>query len=257
MKPLKLLFTFSAILLVASNIAAHEFMVKPIHTDAKVGDKIGLSAMVAHRLMVSEEVEDTNYLSISLFENGKKGSEVSLTVNNQLLTVDGVVTPTKKGGAIIAGHREAMVWSKTTTGWKVGDPKKIKGVLESSKYEKFCKVQLTVDGSDNGYDAVIGDRLEIVPLSSPNSTKPGEEISFKILFDGKPLSANVQAGFDGFSSQNNAYCFTADSDENGVITVPVYRDGLWFVRVSHDAEPKNKELYKKHNIRAIYVFEIK
>ncbi len=239
-----------------STLLSHEFMVKPVHTDVSSGDNLPFSAMVAHRLMVSEEVEDTSYLDVTLFENGEKSDEVELTVNNQFLTVDGVVSPTNKGGAIIAGHRRGIIWSNTTSGWQAGDPSELSGVIESNIYEKFCKVQLTVDGSDEGYDAVIGDRLEIVPLSSPLAAEPSDEMQFKILFDGEPLVTTVQAGFDGFSKLNNAYAFSADTDQNGIITVPFYRDGTWFVRVNHEIIPEDDNGIKKHNMRAIYVFDI-
>lgn len=253
----RLLQVVTTIALTASALFSHEFVVKPAHTDAKSGKNIPFSAMVAHRFMASEEIEDSSYVDIYLVENGKKSKEVALTENKQFLTLDGVVTPTQKGGAIISAHRRAMAWSKTTKGWKIGDRKTLKGVLETNLYEKFCKVQLSVDGDDTGFDTVLGDRLEIVPLSSPLAARPGDELSFKILFDGKPLAATVQAGFDGFSPYNNAYAFSGDTDENGVITIPMDSKGLWLVRVSHDAKPKDEKNHGKHNIRAIYVFEIR
>lgn len=253
----RLLQVCTAVALSVSSILAHEFVLKPVHTDAKVGSKLPLSAMVAHRFMVSEEIENIDYVDIKLVEAGKKGESISLKPNDAYLTLDGVVEPTKKGGAIISGHRKAMAWSKTTQGWKVGDKKTLKGVLESNLYEKFCKVQLTVDGDDSGFDTVLGDRLEIVPLSSPLNARPGDELSFQILFDGKPLAATVQAGYDGFSRHNNGYAFSGDTDESGIITIPMHSKGLWLVRVNHDAEPKDKKTYGKHNIRAIYIFEIR
>ncbi len=246
-----------AALISASSLFAHEFIVKPGQCDAQAGQKVPFNVMVAHRFMVSEEVEDSSYVDITLYQNGKKSEESELTVNESFLTLDGVVTPKKKGAALIVGHRRAMAWSKTTQGWKVGNKETLKGVIESNLYEKFAKVLLVVDGDDTGYDAVIGNRLEIVPLSSPDKARAGDEVSFKVLFDGKPLASEVKAGYDGFSRGNNTYAFAGNTDENGVITVPFDSKGLWMIRVDHTVTPEDEKKYGKHNMRAVYIFEIR
>ncbi len=246
-----------AVLLVSVNLYSHEFIVKPVHTDGDVNKPIPYSVMVAHRFMMSEEIEDSSYVEISLIEKGNRANGSELTANKSLLTLDGSVTPTKKGGAQIIAHRKAMPWSKTTKGWVVGNKETLKGVIESNLYEKFCKVQLVVDGDDTGYDRVVGDRLEIVPVSSPEKARIGDEIKFRILFNGKPLASTVQAGFDGFSKGANTYAFSGDTDENGVITIPFHHAGLWMVRVDHTVPAEDQKLYKKHNTRAIYMFEIR
>ncbi len=244
-------------MLLATSIFAHEFIVKPQQSDATVGKAIPFGVMVAHRFCISEELEKSEYVNISLWEDGKKSKEADLAENNAFLTLDGTVTPTKKGGAIIAGHREAMAWSKTTKGWAVGDKKTLKGVLETNLYEKFAKVLLVVDGDDSGFDDIIGDRLEIIPLTSPAAARPGDEIQFKVLFDGKPLTTTILAGFDGFSKGQNTYAFSGDTDENGIVTIPFYSGGLWFVRANHTIDAEDQELYNEHNIRANYMFELR
>lgn len=241
----------------AGSLFAHEFIVKPQQVDAQVGKPVPFGVMVAHRFFVSEELEDSSYVDLSLYQDGKKGERVGLSENSSFLTLDGTVTPKKKGAAIIAGHRKAMPWSNTTKGWVVGTKETLKGVIETNLYEKYTKVLLVVDGDDTGYDAKVGDRLEIIPLSSPAKARPGDEIKFQILFDGKPFTTNVLAGFDGFSKGNNTYAFSGDTDENGIITIPFYRDGLWMVRVQNTIPAEDQKLFNEHNIRASYMFEIR
>jgi uncharacterized GH25 family protein len=244
-------------LLAACNIYAHEFIIKPNQTDGVVGQKIPFCVQVTHRYMISEEIEDSAYVDIALFEKGKKGPESKLFVNESFLTLDGTVTPAQKGAAIIPGHRRPVAWSKTTQGWQVGNRKTLKGVLESNLYEKFAKALITVDDDDTGFDAVVGDRLEIVPAASPAKCKVGDKLSFKVLFDGKPLATEVKAVYHGFSREKDNYTFTGETDKNGIAAVPITSKGLWMVRAENTVPPEDKDMYGKHNIRAVYIFEIR
>ena len=239
------------------NIYAHEFVIKPNQTDAVAGQKIPFSVQVTHRFMISEEIEDSASVDIALFEKGKKGSESRLFVNESFLTLDGTVTPVQKGAAIITGHRRSVAWSKTTQGWQVGNRKTLKGVLESNLYEKFAKALIIVDNDDTGFDAVVGDRLEIVPMASPTKCKVGDKLSFKVLFGGEPLKTEVKAVYDGFSRENDSYTFSGESDTNGVAAIPITSKGVWMVRAENTVPPDDKDMYGKHNLRAVYIFEIR
>jgi len=45
--------------------------------------------------------------------------------------------------------------------------------------------------ADNGFSAVIGDTLEIVPVTNPATIRPGDEMTVRVLFKGQPLTTNV------------------------------------------------------------------
>jgi len=56
-----------------------------------------------------------------------------------------------------------------------------------------------VSGDDDGYKKATGQKPEILPESNVMKTRVGEEMTFKILLDGKPLKSPVNATYDGFA----------------------------------------------------------
>lgn len=236
---------------------AHEFVIKPSHCVVDAESDVPFQVMVMHRAMVSEEIERREYTDIALFADNKKGEPVSLVENEIWQTLDGKVTLPKEGAALIVGHRRAIPWSKTTKGMEIGNKETLKGVIESSLYEKFCKVLLLVDDDNTGFDAVIGDRLELVPLTDSDDFKVGEEVAFQVLLDGKPFVGVVSAGFDGFSIGNNTFAFSGETNAQGIVQIPLGEKGLWYVRVATVVTPEDTDLYKDHNITALYVFDVR
>jgi uncharacterized GH25 family protein len=57
------------------------------------------------------------------------------------------------------------------------------------KIEKFSNALVNVTPADNGFSTVIGDILEIVPVTNPATVRPGDEMTVKVLFKGQPLVA--------------------------------------------------------------------
>ena len=250
---------FSGILLTLALIfsplaMAHEFIIKPVNMAPEPGEKLPLSVISAHVFMVSEEMEPLDQVDVSLVR-GETNKTVNLVKNPTLMTLDGIVTLEDQGTYILSGHRKGMLWSQTTQGWKQAGKKGLSGVISSGKYEKFCKVLVNVGKYDEGYRQVMGHDLEIIPMENPAGKKVGDEVAFKILFKGAPLSTKVYATYDGFSRHPNTYAYFTETDENGVGIVKIHHAGRWMVRVENKIETKTED-YDTHALRAVLVFDI-
>lgn len=210
--------------------------------------------MSCHVFMVSEEMEPGDQVDVSLIKESSV-TPITLQANPTLMTHDGVALCETEGYSIISGHRKGMIWTQTTQGWKQASKKGLRGVIASGKYEKFCKTLIKAGHPDHGYDKIIKDKLEIVPMTDPATVKINTEMEFKIIYDGKPLSTEVYATYDGFSSTPNTYAYFTQCNDQGVAKVIITHPGTWMVRVQKKVEQPTQD-YDSHVMRAILVFEV-
>lgn len=233
---------------------AHEFIVKPVQMQVSVGQKVPFSVISAHVFMVSEEMEPLDQVDLSLVK-ANEIQKLTLKPNDMLLTHDGIADLKQEGTHILAGHRKGMIWTHTTQGWQQASKKGLQGVLSSGKYEKFCKTLVVAGQSDEGYKKILGHQLEIVPLGDPKQAVIGKDLRFQILFDGKPLSTEVHATYDGFTDAPNTYAYFTEADENGVARVKITHPGTWMVRVQHKLTEPTED-YDQHVLRSVLVFGV-
>lgn len=195
------------------------------------GAKLPFNIMATHVFMVSEEVEPVNTVKAWLFE-GDKSTPVGLKENHTLKTVDGTVTPSRKGIAILAGQLHESI-----------EATKVAGSNRSQriKREKFAKTLVTVSADDDSDKKVLGHKLEIVPISSVTKARAGDELSIKILLDGKPLRSQLFATYDGFSRRSMTFAYVTESATDGLAVVKVTSPGVWTVRVEKRIEANAKE----------------
>ena len=239
---------------VAPEALAHEFIIKPVVLKVQPGETVPFSVVSAHKFMVSEEVEPIEFVKVALV-SGSGSTPAPLTENQVLMTLDGQVKPEAAGTVILAGHRESVIWTNTSDGWKQGSKKGLSGVISSGKYEKFCKTLLTVGQSDDGYKKVLGHKLEIVPLSDPAGAGVGDYLGFRILFDNKPVAGEVLATYDGFADKANTYAYFTETDENDEAWVKITHPGTWMVRVQQKIDQPTDD-YNEHVIRSVLVFQV-
>ncbi len=224
---------FAALLLIGE-VRAHEFIVAPDSREAAVsGKSVPVSVYSTHVFVRGEELEAPESTRLHY------GDQVLvLTPNTERRVYETGVTPKSGGVAIVAGHRLPML-------------------SKNVRYEKFAKLLLPVDGGNKGHDRILGQRLELVPLNDPFAIKPGDELSFRVLLDGKPAAFDaVYATYDGFCDIPGAWAFTAPPVAHGEARVKIGAPGLWTVRV---ALPVNAagEGYEREDLRAVLTFPVK
>lgn len=254
MKPLVRILLVTAFSFgVIGQVFAHEFLIKPESWNAyKAGQELPLSVYSTHTFMTGEEVEDPK--TVELFYAGEK---VALTPNQAWLTQDGRITLKAGEAAIIEGHRLPMLWSETPQGGAEGGRSVNKDAITAGSYEKYVKLLLAVDGNTDGFDKVLGHKLEIVPISNPLTAKVGDELQFKVLLNGKPAAFDtVEATYDGFTDIPGAWAYSAAPVQHGLAIVKITAPGLWIVRVGITLPNKTAE-YDEEVLRAILIFPVK
>ena len=254
LKGLVVCFLLMSGVVLATPLCAHEFMIKPVKMTVHSGDTLPFSVLSAHVFMVSEEVEPVNTVSVTLVSEAGD-TPVQVMANDRLLTLDGAVPVLGEGTAILSGHRDGIIWTQTTSGWKQAPKSACKGVVSSGKYEKFCKTLITSGHPDSGYARVLGQALEIVPVTDPASVSVGDEMTVKILYKGKPLATEVFATYDGFSDDPGTYAYYSKSDAQGLVRVKMSHDGTWMIRVENKEETQTAE-YDASVVRAVLVFKV-
>ncbi|HLA94373.1 MAG TPA: DUF4198 domain-containing protein [Pyrinomonadaceae bacterium] len=98
------------------------------------------------------------------------------------------------------------------------------------RYSRYIKGLMQVgDKRDKTFAKRIGLKLEIVPLENPYSKKAGEELSFQVLFQGKPLKDKTI-----FADNRDGEAISKQklkTDAQGKTTVKLDRKGIWLVRL--------------------------
>ena len=102
----------------------------------------------------------------------------------------------------------------------------------------FAKLLFQVgEKMDDTYKKVLGWPVEIVPDRNPGSLKVGDQIRFKILFDGKPVfgvRAKLWNRFDNRTTLQNIY-----TEQDGTFEARISSPGPWMVTVMKMAPSKD------------------
>jgi uncharacterized GH25 family protein len=241
--------------LVVWNVAkAHEFIVKPAAMMVQAGAELQVSGLSTHIFFISQELEAAKDVKLGFYTDGRR-TDIPVKPNNTTLAYDGTLTAPSNATFIVTGARLPQIWATTPEGLKQ-ITKKTSAVSNPYKIEKFSKTLVNVTPADNGYSTVIGDTLEIVPLTNPATVRPGDELTVRVLFNGQPLTTNVYATYDGFSKEENTYAYYTEGHKDGTAKVKITNPGLWMVRVQHTA-PERAEDYDRYVARAVLLFEVK
>jgi uncharacterized GH25 family protein len=233
---------------------AHEYIVKPATMTVQAGAELSLAALSTHVFLISQELEAAKDVKAGLYADGKH-TDVPLKPNDKTLAYDGTITAPSSATFIVTGARLPQIWATTPDGLKQVS-KRTPASSNPYKIEKFAKALVNVTPADNGFSAVVGDTLEIVPLTNPATVRPGDELTIRVLFKGQPLTTNVYATYDAFSKEENTYAYYTEGHKDGTAKVKITNPGLWMVRVQHTA-PEHNEDYDRYVARAVLLFEVK
>ena len=236
---------------------AHEFILKPVQKD----EKQWIEIQAAHVFMLSDEMEPLQDVELSAVQKDVQAAPLTITENPDAKALQ-AERPATEAACLILGHRKPQLWSDTTEDVLAGDRKTLEAqgykVLATGKYEKFAKLLLNADPADTAlYNLVAGSPLEIVLLSNPAALKPGDKVRCQVLWQGKPLQTEVRASYDGFTSKEDIYAITVESNAEGLAEFTVDQPGIWFIQTANTQETENGADADKWIVRATYTFEVK
>ena len=139
------------------------------------------------------------------------------------------------GHALLAARYDNGFWIKTADGVYRNATRRLgPDAAESMWSVKFAKA---LTGPDAPWEKVLGQILEIVPLSDPARAKPGQTLRLKILFQGKPLAgAEVERG-DGVTAMAEKDIPRFVTDADGVASVPIVKAGAHLLVIDHKTSP--------------------
>src|SRR5262245_24748521 len=97
-------------------------------------------------------------------------------------------------------------------------------------YSRCAKALIRCGDAAEGFDRVAGLRCEIVPETNPFTAKPGDALTFRVLFESKPLEhglvvARTDADFK--------HTVSGRTDAAGRVKLTLDRDGAWMVKCTH------------------------
>lgn len=125
------------------------------------------------------------------------------------------------------------------------------------RYRKITKAILCVGNPrDNEYRKPEGLWLEIVPEKSPCEIRKGQTLTFRVLFQGKPIERiSLAAGYEG--PTGHKYPIWGKTDKKGRLRIPFDRPGVWYVRTLHMVPTKNDPESDWESAFSTLTFEVK
>jgi uncharacterized GH25 family protein len=247
---------------VALPASAHELILKPSSFSAKPGDELAVELQSTHVFIVKEEVENVSRIEAGVFADGKLAKS-ELKENEPELRIDfSVKIPDGDSATLVVANKIGDIWCVTPDGWKEGTRKEVEAqgikVTRASLTDKFTKTFINPSKSDKNFATVVGQELEVVPITNPADIKVGEFFKVKVLFKGQPAAMPVYATYDGFVKEfENTYAYSTQSDSEGIANIKITSPGVWIVRAAKDNEPGVEGEYEVRNLRSILTIEVK
>lgn len=107
----------------------------------------------------------------------------------------------------------------------------ISGEAAIEKYSKHVKALLQVgDTRTEDYSRVLGYPIEFIPLKNPYSLKVGDSMSFRLVYDGKPLKNQVvHISSRQLKGDSDPAEKQLSTDDKGEVTFALDNIGYWYI----------------------------
>ncbi len=234
----------------AISVFAHEYVLLAYHFILKEGEKLELHLFVSDGFNI--ELERPVQKSITkkfemINEKGKtdllataqEGSLPVLEMNVDFKGL-GLIHMERDYDRIILPNDEFQNYLKTDNieNIQIKDNPKHE---QSERYTRYIKtlIQSNPKQNDEIYKTVVGHHFEIVLLQNPYELKKGDWISAKVLFMGKPLMNKVITARNRTGNESAIYQYSR-TDEQGLCSFKLEREGVWFFHATHMIESRDK-----------------
>jgi len=120
-------------------------------------------------------------------------------------------------------------------------------------YSRCAKSLLFVgEGSKDGHDRVAGMRLEIVPETNPYVVPAGSALTFRVVFEDKPLADALVVARNRAAPKS---VVSARTDAEGRVKLTLERAGEWMVKCVHMIEAPKETGMAWESLWASVTFE--
>jgi uncharacterized GH25 family protein len=239
--------TFIVLLLTvafSSAIFAHDFCLYPSTFRIKEGSKIKVAIHVDD--VFPGKHAKWNSARVLRFEHWLGTQKTDLSTVKSLPDSSGVNVKVEQGGT----HLFALDWSARLIELKPDlfnqylSAEGLEHILalraergEENKpgrerYSRYVKTLIDAGfGNEEALTSIVGQTIELVPLENPYRKTVGDSLRVKLLFRGQPLNrALISATFAGFTEKPDTYAYSAKTDSEGIVTIPLTKVGPWLVR---------------------------
>jgi uncharacterized GH25 family protein len=228
------------LLLVVPIIQAHEFWLQPGRFQYNVGETASIRFMVGenfvgepwdlkrHRLIRMDHI--SHHQTISLL--GQVPAENSQVLDVKLTNEGTHVFAMQSNNAFIELQAEEFnAYLKEDGLDEVHAHRQKTNTLNKPAkefYARCAKVMIQAgDSTDDSHLRKAGLPLEIIPVQNPYAIKQGDEISFQVLYEGKPLPFTLVKVWN--RKNNNTILQNIYTQKDGRITTRMGNTGSWMI----------------------------
>ena len=98
-------------------------------------------------------------------------------------------------------------------------------------FSRSAKSLIQASGSGTtGFDRILGLTLELVPEKNPYAMAAGDDLSVRLLFEGRPLAGALVVALPWDEPDRRV---AARSDRDGRVALRLARTGVWLVKAVH------------------------
>ena len=254
---------FLIIFLFATSLFAHECFILAYKFKLLKGDNLELHLFIADGLNI--QLEKTLQKSITekfdlITENGKtdllkNSDENKLPVTNLKVNFEGLglLVMERKPVQIKFTNDKFLEYLKEDHIENIKiDPSKTE---QRETYTRFIKslVQSNYEKNDNLFGKIIGEKFEIVLLQNPYLLKKGDNLTVKILFNGKPLANKIITARNRIGNKPSIVEQSRTNLE-GICSFKLKREGDWLIHATHMIPCNDKKIADWESFWATYTF---
>jgi uncharacterized GH25 family protein len=242
--PLTVLFLFCSLAF------AHEFWLEPLKFRLKQNEKVRIDLMVGEDYR--GEHSDGHKYTVSKLDHYQKGhkKDIRSKVSGDSLSSINISFEAPGNHLIAFNNTSKFIGLEAS---KFNDYLRTEGLDNALKirvqnndtlkagrelYQRCVKTLIQVgDQKDNSYSVNTGMRLEIIPGQNPYAKEPEGPVSFKVLFDNKPLRNALVLAWHMVNGKTTHQ--TLRSDKNGQVNFSIDQTGKWMISTVHMVPASN------------------
>ncbi|MFD1315125.1 DUF4198 domain-containing protein [Namhaeicola litoreus] len=226
----------------ATSIFAHEYILIAYNFIVKEGDKLELHLFVADGFNVQIERPVQKSLTrrfelisekgkTDLLTNAKEGALPILEMDVDFKGL-GLIHMERDYSRITLPNDEFITYLQVDNIENISIDQTKKE--QSERYSRYIKalIQSNPKKNDEIYKTVVGHNFEIILLQNPYELGIGDWIQAQVFFMGKPLKNKVITARNRTGNESATFQY-ARTDENGICSFKLEREGDWFVHATH------------------------